>query len=229
MHIISSAVLTFLIASTRRSMESYKDTNVYLPKYDDDNNYQQMRTVNLETGDFWEFESPNVVLQAQSYTDYTDPGISDRWYRKMEVSNSRASQIGDGLWSNAGKFLEEDKTADADPFAAHLVWEGKITSKDHSTNLIYLVFDHGADPLVTAHGIPEFLEFFSDPRNRMRFYIRLLVLLKRMVEKLNLRLCSFSPYGIGLVKSDEDGTVDYFPVYREFYNAVKLGGKCKSY
>ena len=75
------------------------------------------------------------------------------------------------------------------------------------------------------------MKYFVDPRNRMRFYIRLLVLLKRLIERVCRRLCTLAPTAIGLSKriSNEDGSVQYYPLFREFYNAVKNGEKCRTY
>ena len=219
------------MSSTLRSMGTYKEKNVYLDENDSRKSYKQIRVMNMETGDFWEFDDSNLVLRTHSYSDYSDPDLSHQWYRKMAVSHSKANQIENGMSDNAKKFTNEDKTKDADPFSTQLVWEGRITSNQQKTDLVYLVFDHGMNPLTLAYGSPMFMKFFSDPRNRMRFYIRLLALLKRMVEKLNRRLCTFAPSAIGLTKrvSEEDGSVQFYPVYREFYNAVKLDEKCKSY
>ena len=63
----------------------------------------------------------------------------------------------------------------------------------------------------------------------MKFYVRLVALLRRMIVKLGLRLCAFNPYGIGLTERDKGGVVEFYPVYRDIYHATGLGELCSSF
>lgn len=230
---ISKALLavTCIISTTFASMATYKDKTVYSDENDGKVSYNNIRMMNGLTGEFFEFSQDNLLLKSANSSDYADEDTAERWYRKMMVTNSKSNEIELGLSNNSEQFKREDLVQDADPFSARVMWEGRIKSDEQTKVLIYLIMHYGDHPLSFAYGDGEFMTFFVDPRNRMNFYIRLLALLKRLIEKLDRRLCTFAPTAIGLVKraSKEDGSLQYYPVIREFYNAVKLNQDCKTY
>lgn len=191
--------------------------------------YERIAYLNQLTGDFNEFSPENVISENGSSTDYKDPEIPHRWYRKLYVSKSAIQRMNKGLNANANAFMTEDQEPDQNPFAVTLVYAISIKMTDTPGSVVYLAFDHGMTPIANMLKTPEFMTFLKDPRNRFKFYIRLVVLLKRMSEKLGVRLAVIGPYGIGLTKrSTESDGLQFYPVVRDYYHAVPLGDKVES-
>ena len=219
-------ILTCLTLSTSINcvMQYIKQSEVESSKEARPEVYEHITYLNELTGDFATFSQENVIFMGDKNADYKDPTIAHRWYRKRVLQKEGVLRMNKSLARYKMDFMKEDKAENEDPFATTIVYEICITLDDNAGYVIYLAFDHGMSPISNMAKIPDFMAYLKDPRNRLTFYMRLLGLVKRLVEKLGVRLSVFSPFGIGLTKRRVgcNSDLEYYPVVRDYTHVVKL-------